>query len=171
MVQKVARDPDLDGFSGLLFLPLIDGLEGIFYQKKREITMKCEVLRFMVCCLIVGLISALTLGVAGCSKKTAAPMIPVTTTLSSIMVTPNPSANLTVNSVQKFTAIGKYSDGTTADITSDVTWSSSNPAIATIDSSGTVIGLAAGTVSITASLSGITSSPVSLTVILGAPND
>ncbi|MGA2160531.1 MAG: Ig-like domain-containing protein, partial [Dehalococcoidia bacterium] len=56
-------------------------------------------------------------------------------TLSSIAVTPaNP--NVTGGATQQFTATGTFSDGTTQDITSSVTWTSSNPAAATISTSG-----------------------------------
>jgi hypothetical protein len=47
---------------------------------------------------------------------------------------------------------------------SPFTWASSNPAIATVDASGTVRGVSPGTVAITASAGGKTSTPVSVTV-------
>jgi uncharacterized protein YjdB len=42
------------------------------------------------------------------------------------------------------TATGRYDDGTTANVSGDVTWSSSNEAKATVDSNGLVAGVAAG---------------------------
>ena len=56
-------------------------------------------------------------------------------TLTSIAVTP---ANPTVptGTTRQFTATGTYSNTTTQDITSQVTWTSSNTAVATIDGSG-----------------------------------
>ena len=68
------------------------------------------------------------------------------------------------NTKQQYIAMGTYADGTTSDITSKVTWSSSDTAIATISSTGLVTALADGTTTITGSLDGITSLPVDLTV-------
>ncbi len=67
-----------------------------------------------------------------------------TATLQSITVTPN-GVSLPNGGTQQFTAIGSYSDGSTQDITSTVTWTSGNPSIVTIGSagvSGTTPGLA-----------------------------
>jgi uncharacterized protein YjdB len=69
---------------------------------------------------------------------------------------------LAVGSKQTFTATGTYSDGSTADITSQVTWTSDTPSV-TINSTGLATGVATGSANITAALSGITSPPVSLT--------
>ena len=85
-------------------------------------------------------------------------------TLSSITVAPSDPPSLLVNSTQQFTAIGAYSDGTIANITSQVTWASSNISKATISSMGLTTGEAAGNTNITAALSGVTSPAVALTV-------
>lgn len=82
--------------------------------------------------------------------------------LSSISVSPS-AASVTVNSSQQFTVTGNYSDGSSADITSLVSWSSSASSVATIDASGLATGVAAGTANITASFAGFTNS-VALTV-------
>jgi hypothetical protein len=73
--------------------------------------------------------------------------------LVSITVTPsNPSA--AANGLQAFNALGLYSDNTVVDITSGVTWSSSNQPIATISNAVGAHGLASllavGTATITA---------------------
>jgi uncharacterized protein YjdB len=91
-------------------------------------------------------------------------------TLSSIIVTPNPPNNLAVGSTEQFTAVGYNWDGSKANITSQVTWSSDNTGTATINSIGLVTGVAAGTSNITATMAGITSSPLSLTVGTAAKN-
>jgi hypothetical protein len=65
---------------------------------------------------------------------------------------------------QQYVATGTYEDGTTSDVTSKVTWSSSDTAVATVSSSGLVTALANGTTTITGSLEGITSIPIDLTV-------
>ena len=54
--------------------------------------------------------------------------------LTSIAVTPaNPS--VAKGLTQQFTATGTYTDGSTADLTSQVTWASATPSVATINSS------------------------------------
>ncbi len=84
-------------------------------------------------------------------------------TLTSIAVTPtNPS--MAAQTTQQFTATGTYSDNSTQDLTKQVTWSSSDPSITTIDSEGNATALAAGTTTITATqgpVSGTTTLPVS----------
>ena len=70
-------------------------------------------------------------------------------TLSSILLTPaNPRVPAGTN--RQFAASGTYSDGTTQEITTHVTWTSSNTPVATVDSSGLVTAAAAGTTTITA---------------------
>ena len=72
-------------------------------------------------------------------------------------------------STQQFTATGHYSDGSTQDLTTQATWASSDPAVATVDSSGlaTAIGLGSTTVSAT---SGGVGGSTSLTVVLAPPS-
>jgi hypothetical protein len=71
-------------------------------------------------------------------------------------------------------AIGTYSDNSTADLTSKVTWVSLDPA-ASISVTGVVTGLTVGSAGITAALNGITTPVVVVTVsssggVLSAPN-
>ena len=90
---------------------------------------------------------------------------PTTTrTLSSIAVTPT-SGNLVISSTRQFTATGTYSDGSNANISSLVTWASSNTTVATISSAGLATGVAVGNTNITAAMSGVTSPAVSLPVV------
>jgi len=93
---------------------------------------------------------------AACSKTT-------TPTLTSIAVTPDPPATLTVDYTQQFDAMGTYSDGSTTDISSQAVWASSDPNVATMENS-MATGLAAGTTNITVTLDGITSPIIALTV-------
>ena len=93
-----------------------------------------------------------------------------TPTLTSIAVTPASPANLTVGSTQQFTATGTYSDGSNADVTSHVTWSSDNTSVASTSSSGLATGMAMGSTTITASLAGVTSNSVTLTITLASPS-
>jgi hypothetical protein len=87
---------------------------------------------------------------------------PPPATVTSITVTPaNPT--LSAGATQQFTATGLFSDGSSQNITSLVTWVSSNTGVAISTSAGLVTGVSAGSSMITATLSGITSS-ASLTV-------
>jgi len=87
--------------------------------------------------------------------------------LYSITISPA-SVNLSGGSTQQFVARGNYSDGSTGDVSSLVTWASSNSAVATISSTGFAICGAVGPTRITASLNGITSASASLTILASA---
>src|ERR1700733_8883378 len=82
--------------------------------------------------------------------------------LSGISVAPS-AANLAIGVTQQFTATGNYNDGSTANVTSLATWTSSSPAVAAINSTGLATGIVAGSSTIRASLSGF-SSTAALTV-------
>jgi trimeric autotransporter adhesin len=88
-------------------------------------------------------------------------------TLVSIGITPA-SASLANGTHQQFTATGVFSDNSTYNLTTAVTWTSSLPTVASADnttgSSGLVTALAVGTTSIGASFLGVTAPGVPLTV-------
>ena len=119
---------------------------------------------------MLGLVTSVAIGstdIAATLSGISSPVINLTVvapTLSSIAVTPDSMDNLAVGTTQEFAATGTYSDGTTADITSTVTWASSNTNVATISAMGLANGDADGNTNITASLSGVTSPPVKLPV-------
>ena len=77
--------------------------------------------------------------------------------LLSIAVTP---ANLViyVNSTQQYTATGTYSNNTTKDLTTTVTWTTSPLGIASITSGGLATGVSQGLTTVTASLGAVTGS-------------
>jgi hypothetical protein len=85
--------------------------------------------------------------------------------LQTITVTPA-TATVASGLTQQYTATGHNSDGTTANITSSVTWTSATAAVATIDSAGvaTVVGTSGQTTNITATSGSIVSPAVVLTV-------
>ena len=64
----------------------------------------------------------------------------------------------------QFTATGTYSDASTANLTSQATWNSTSPTVATISAGGLALGAGTGTSNITATMSGVTSNTFSLTV-------
>jgi len=80
-------------------------------------------------------------------------------TLTSIAVSPT-SPSISMGTTQQFTATANYSDGSTKDISSNVTWTSSAANVATISSSGLARSVAVGQTTIAAkyvtSMSGTT---------------
>ena len=88
--------------------------------------------------------------------------------LTSITLTPT-SATTPLGIAKAFSALGSYSDGSTHDLTTLVTWASSAGSIATVSNAegveGLVTPLAVGTAQISASLGGIASPPATLTVV------
>lgn len=90
-------------------------------------------------------------GGGGQSTSTSGTPTPAApTALTSITVSPS-SAQIGNGSRQQFTATGKYSDGSSKNLTSSVTWSSSQAAIAAVSSSGVAWAGQPGNTSITAS--------------------
>jgi hypothetical protein len=89
-------------------------------------------------------------------------------TLNSIAVTPG--ASIAVGSIQQLAATGTYvTPASTADVSTLVTWSSSNTAVATVSINGLVTGVAAGTAVITASKPGVVSAIANVTVTAATP--
>jgi uncharacterized membrane protein len=87
-------------------------------------------------------------------------------TLLSLAVTPANSSIL-AGGTQQFTATGSYSDTSTQNLTSSVTWTSSTPGAATINAAGLATGVAAGSTTIqaaTGSISGSTPLTVAATL-------
>ena len=79
--------------------------------------------------------------------------------LASIAVTPN-STSIDQVVRQQFLATGTFADGSIRDLTTQVTWDSTAPAVATISnaagSSGLATGVGAGSTTISATMSGVT---------------
>ncbi|MBZ5700325.1 MAG: Ig-like domain-containing protein [Acidobacteriia bacterium] len=85
-----------------------------------------------------------------------------TASLTSIQVTPA-SPTLTFGQTLQFTATGTFSDASTQDLTSSVTWASSNTTVASINGTGGATAAGHGTTTITAT-SGSISGSTPLTV-------
>jgi len=107
-------------------------------------------------------ISAASGSVTGLATLTVTPA-----TLVSIAVTPS-APTVTLGNTEQFTATGTYSDSSTQNITTTVTWASGNSAVATISNAAGSQGLAAsvglGTSAITATLGSVVSPSDTLTV-------
>jgi uncharacterized protein YjdB len=106
-------------------------------------------------------ISATLDGVSGSTTVTV-----TVANLSSISITPS-SQSISSGAMQQYTAIGILQNGNTTDLTNSVTWTSSNTAAATIDSSGLATAQTVSsteTTNITAKSGNITSDTAVLTV-------
>lgn len=86
-------------------------------------------------------------------------------TPTSIAITPS-QTSVVIGSTTNFTATGTYTNGDTANITNQVTWTSSNNAVATINSNGLATSVSAGSANISASIGGIASNTAVLTATL-----
>jgi hypothetical protein len=114
-----------------------------------------------------GLVVATALGTSIISATTASGITatsPVTVTavaLASIQVTPN-NATVANGLTEQFTATGTYTDGSTQNLTSQVTWASSNTAAATVSNASGSNGLAStagvGAATISATLGNVSGS-------------
>lgn len=128
-------------------------------------------MRFNAIKVMMGLLVVATFGLAGCSGSsggvTSSNSNAAKKTLSSIAVSPS-NPNIAVGASTQFQAIGKYSDSTTQDITTSVTWNSSTTSIATFgvdaNSKGKATAVAPGTAAITAASGSISSEAVVLSV-------
>src|SRR5579872_4001039 len=68
------------------------------------------------------------------------------------------NANPTVGDTDQLTATGKYGDGSTQDLTSSVTWTTSPAGLATVGAGGVLTAQTAGAVSVTAAMGGVSGS-------------
>ncbi len=99
-------------------------------------------------------ISALFAGQVGTATLTVS-----NATLVSISVTPgNPSISL--GSTQQFTAVGTFSDGSTANISGQAQWASTNIDVATVSPVGLAASAGSGTATITATLNGVSGNAI-----------
>lgn len=97
-------------------------------------------------------ISASYSGQTGSTNFTATPAVLVSIEVAT--TTPSVAAGIGAN----FTAMGVYSDNTHKDLTSQVSWASSNTFVATIASDGRATTLVAGGTTITAALGDVSGS-------------
>jgi trimeric autotransporter adhesin len=114
---------------------------------------------------LAGLILVACLSLTGCAsyvltKSQTSP----SPTLSSISITA-PANTVTAGSSLQLTATGTYSDKSTAALTTQVTWKSSDSTIASVNASGVLTGLKAGAVTVTAT-DGTTSGTLGINVTL-----
>ncbi|MUK36720.1 hypothetical protein GNP82_03940 [Aliivibrio fischeri] len=87
--------------------------------------------------------------------------------VASIQITPA-SANVVEGNTQQYLAMATYTDSSTADVTNSVSWTSSVPALATINTQGLATGVSVGEVRISAVKDKIASNNATLTVVSAA---
>jgi uncharacterized protein YjdB len=92
----------------------------------------------------ISLVCAVLISAIGCGQ-----FFPGGNTITSLQVAPS-SATVQPGTTQQYTATATYGNNTTADVTSQVTWSTSPTSVATINSSGLLTAVALGTASIRA---------------------
>jgi uncharacterized protein YjdB len=99
------------------------------------------------------IILVLTLALTNCGSGGAQsnnnPPPPVSLSLSSLQMTPG-NASVAPGATLQFTATGKYSDGSSKDLTASAQWKSSDSSVASIAAAGKVTAVGAGTVTVTA---------------------
>jgi len=111
---------------------------------------------------IVTLTLIACLGFSGCgggSSKSNTQTTNSTKTLNSITVSgKNGTKSIIAGGTLQLAAEGFYSDGTSADVTSQVTWSTSDSTVATTSAAGLLTSLKAGSVVASAKLGSVTGS-------------
>jgi trimeric autotransporter adhesin len=108
-----------------------------------------------------GVASAVSIGNANITATSGAvagstPFSVSSPVLISVSISPS-GITISSGATQQFVAVGTFSDGSTLNLTSSVSWSSSTPGIASISASGLATGVVAGSVTITATMGSITS--------------
>jgi uncharacterized protein YjdB len=89
--------------------------------------------------------------------KTTTITVTVSASLTTITITAS-SSTLIAGQTLQLSASGTYNDASVVDLTGQATWTSSDPAIATVNASGLVTAVATGSVQITASLNAASAS-------------
>jgi uncharacterized protein YjdB len=116
---------------------------------------------------LVGSILVVCLVLSGCgggSSKSKTQSSGATRTLASITVTtPSSATSVATGATLQFAAQGKFSDGTVADISSQVTWKSSDTTMGIMNSAGVMTGVKAGSVTVSAT-QGTISGSMTITV-------
>jgi uncharacterized protein YjdB len=98
-----------------------------------------------------------TITAAFLGRTGSAVLIVNNATLTSLDITPL-NGSIAAGTTQQFAATGHYSDGSSADVTSQTMWQSSTTTVATIDGTGLAKAVAVGMTTISASFGGLTQS-------------
>src|SRR5258708_16536272 len=123
--------------------------------RRKSVRHKIWILSF--CLLLVGCSGTGTKSLSSGGGQPGAGGQPVPATLNGRSVPPN-ATSIAATSTVTLHAMGSYSDGSSKDLSSSATWTSSNSNVATVSTSGVVTGVASGTATITAKSGTFTSS-------------
>jgi hypothetical protein len=109
--------------------------------------------------LVLCAVSSTVLAIMICGTAARSAPAPSSSTLVTLSVSPS-NTSVKVNSTEQFKATGRFSDGSSKDMTTSVIWSSSSSATATIQSAGhgkpgLATAVATGSARITAALHGV----------------
>ncbi|MEG2889727.1 MAG: Ig-like domain-containing protein, partial [Aeromonas sp.] len=110
--------------------------------------------------LHTGLVTAVSPGTATITGALDGQTATLTVTVTSAVLNAGgltittPPLTVAAGLTGQLAATGSYSDGSNLDVTASVTWVSSNPAVATVNASGLVTGVAPGSTTITGNLEG-----------------
>jgi hypothetical protein len=121
----------------------------------------------LVSTLLAGACSPARTTLTGIVPRTTASTATQTTTtvrLVSIAIQQVSPVKIQMGNTVQFSAMGTYSDGTTADCTGQVIWNSSNSAIGAISYSGLATAVTLGNTDITAAINGTISNAVVLEI-------
>ena len=115
--------------------------------------------------LLIGLLAAGMIMTTACASKPTTTQ--TTEAIVSLAISPVTPANLKLGFTQNFYATVVYASGATEDVTSQVTWSSSDKTVADFTqlSGGLLTGLAVGNAAVSAQYRGLTSNSVNITVV------
>src|SRR5216117_1995631 len=114
-----------------------------------RLAVKTASLLLIVC--TISLLSSCGGGGSSSTTSGSGPNVPPppTASLTLLQVTPG-NASVAASSTQQFSATGKYSDGSSKDLTSSVLWSSSDTSVASVNNAGLATGVVVGVVTVTA---------------------
>jgi len=116
---------------------------------------------------LVSSILMVCLGLSGCgggSSKSKTQGSGASKTLVSITVkTANSATSVATGATLRFAAQGKFSDGSAADVSSQVAWKSSDTTMGIMNSAGVLTGVKAGSITVTAT-EGTVSGSMAITV-------
>jgi len=107
----------------------------------------------LLTCIGVLFLASLNWGCGGAGKSTQSTTT-TTPTVSFLQISPV-SVSIGTGATQQFVATAHLSDGTTSDMSSSVTWSSSDASVAGVSTKGLANGAAVGTVTISAQMGSI----------------
>ncbi|NKF22838.1 beta strand repeat-containing protein [Solimonas marina] len=101
--------------------------------------------------------TTITASMSGVDDATAAVTV-TESALTNVTIAPTAATSIPVGYFVEYTATGHYADGSTQDLTADVSWRTLDDSVATVNAKGYVTAKAAGSTTVVATYSGFTKS-------------